>query len=55
MEALAGHEVDTRCIQETTGFHGWRTSGSGAKIVIAAVLPALTSALILGETVNADA
>ena len=51
--ALAGHEVDTTSILETTGFNGWHTGGSGTKIVVPAVLPALTSALILGETVNA--
>jgi len=54
-EALAGNEVGTRRIQETTGFHGWHTGGSGAQTVVATVLPALTSALILGQTVNAHA
>ena len=51
--ALAGYEVGTRCELETTGFNGWYTGGSGAKIVVPAVLAAQTSALILGETVNA--
>ena len=53
--ALAGHEVGTRRELETTGFNGWHTGGSGAKIVVPAVLAAQTSALILGETVHAHA